>query len=341
MVADLAKIEDRIDKTATGAMEISTAHVGGIRYESASECMEAAKMLATAGVMVPPHLRQQPGTCLAVIMQALEWGLPVMAVANKSYVVNNKGVERVAYESQLIHALVEKRAPLKGRLRHQIIGEGDERRCRVWGTFEGETEPHEYTSSTLGEALKRIGKNDYGKIKGSPLWESKPELQMFYDTTRDWARMHCPDVLLGAYAPEEFPDATPVDVTPPAVETMIGGLTARLKDQRKEHARPGFNADHVHREAEAHRGNRIIEHDAKQENESGEEGKNSTESGDAAGGSRGDVPERNAVGAERASDDTGAGGGADSADRAVEVSAADSANKAEADKSKSPSPRKK
>ena len=331
MVADLAKIEDRIDKTATASMEIATAQVGGIRYESASECMEAAKMLATAGVMVPPHLRQQPGTCLAVIMQALEWGLPVMAVANKSYVVNNKGVERVAYESQLIHALVEKRAPLKGRLRHQIIGEGDERRCKVWGTFEGETEPHTYTSATLGESLKRIGKNDYGKIKGSPLWESKPELQMFYDATRDWARMHCPDVLLGAYAPEEFPDAVPVDVTP-AVENTITGLAARLKDQRREHVRPGFDADHVHRETEAHRGNRIIEHDAIAENEVGEESKAEAGS-DAAGHGDDQVRERGSDG-DSGPDDANAGGDADRQDRPAQAGAADQPGKTEAGKPK-------
>lgn len=251
MAFDIQKIEEKIDKTMTASMAVSTADVGGIRLQSGSECMEMAKALATANIMVPPHLRGRPGDCLGIILQAIEWGLPVMAVANKSYIVNNKGVERVAYESQLIHALIEKRAPIKGRLRHKIIGTGDERTCRVWATFTGETEPHEYTSPTLGESKQRIGRNENGKIKGSPLWDSKPELQMFYDASRDWARMHCPDVLLGAYAPDEF-DGEPVDVTPTAAGKP-DTLTQRLRDQRakqgatERHGR-GFDASFVESE---------------------------------------------------------------------------------------------
>jgi len=175
-------------------------------------------------------------------MQALEWGMPIMSVINKSYVVNNRGTDRIAYESQLIHAVIEKNAPLKNRLRYEILGAGDERRCRVWATFKGEDKPHEYISETLANLRGARGKNDAGQIKGSPLWETLPEVQMFYSASRQWARLFCPDVILGAYTPEDTYSSEPIDVTP----DKITDLSQRLRNAKIAAADRGFdNADVV------------------------------------------------------------------------------------------------
>jgi hypothetical protein len=50
-------------------------------------------------------------------------------IAEKSYAVTNRGEEKIAFESQLIHAVVEARAPLNGRLRYEVIGESQHRLC--------------------------------------------------------------------------------------------------------------------------------------------------------------------------------------------------------------------
>jgi hypothetical protein len=165
------------------------------------------------------------------------------AVANKSYIAN----DRVAYESQLIHAIVEARSPLKGRLRSEILGAGDERRCRVWGTFKGETEPHVYISETLAKLRGARGTNEKGQLKGSPLWVNQPETQLYYSATRTWARMFCPDVILGIYSPDELPDE-PKDVTPTPPSNELNGLVRRLKDKKSQHIkkdRRGFDHDKV------------------------------------------------------------------------------------------------
>ncbi len=304
---DVAKIEERVDRAVTAATEIDQ-KIGGIKFQNMGEVMEASKMMAVAGVAVPPHCRGAPGVCFAVCIQALEWGMSPFAVANKSYVVNNKGVERIAYESQLIHAVIEARAPLKARLRYEIIGEGDERKCKVWGTFKGETEPHVFTSSTLGEIVKERGRNEYGKVKGSPLWDSKPEVQLFYSSSRDWARMFCPDVILGVYSPDEFPDAEPVDVTPKSAE--VSTLATRLKERRAIEHRQGFNADHVIRETDAaHRPVSTIDGDVNSDEAQAERENDKTENGGAPGGN--DLDVRREGGSERVGDANDQGAGLD------------------------------
>lgn len=247
MAMDIQKIEERIDKAAAGAVPISM-EVGGVAFSTMSEVMEFAKMMAIAGNAVPTHLRGSPGTCLAICIQALEWRMSPFAVANKSYEVTNKGTTRIAYESQLTHAVIEARAPLKGRLRYEIIGEGDERRCKVWGTFKGETDPHVYISEPLGKLREARGRNEYGTIKGSPLWDTKPEVQLFYSASRDWCRLYAPDVLLGIYSEDEMEDAgfeRVKDVTPPKPS-----FAQRMLEKRQKNS-SGFDADRVATDADA------------------------------------------------------------------------------------------
>jgi hypothetical protein len=75
-------------------LEVSDA-LGGLRFQNMVEVMEFAKCMASPSTAVPKHLRGNPGMCLAVCVQALEWRFSPFAVANKSYVVN----DRIGYES--------------------------------------------------------------------------------------------------------------------------------------------------------------------------------------------------------------------------------------------------
>jgi len=239
-MVDVAEVETRTDLAKNASIEISNS-VGPVLTVSVAELIRMAELYARSGVMVPPHCRDKPGTCFALCKQALDWGVPDLAVINKSYVVTNRGTERIAYESQLIHAVIEKNAPLKSRLRYEIMGNGDERRCKVWGTFRGEDKPHEYISETLGKLILARGRNAEGQVKGSPLWDKLPEVQMFYSASMQWARLFCPDVILGVYAPDEFGE--PIDVTPPP--DKVAALSQRLKDAKLNEVRGFDNADVV------------------------------------------------------------------------------------------------
>lgn len=195
------KIEAKIDKAVTGDLSVSSDQ-GGMQFKNASELMEFAKIMAVSGVALPAHMRNNVGVCIAICVQAIEWRMSPFAVANKSYVVN----DRVSYESQLIHAVIEQRAPLTKRLRHSFAGEGEQRTCTVVGYVRGEDEPFSYTSPPFGKI----------QPKNSPLWKTKPDLQLFYNASRDWARMFFPDVIMGVYSDDEIAEShgTYVDTRP-------------------------------------------------------------------------------------------------------------------------------
>lgn len=284
-------VERRTELAKAASVEIGK-ELGGVTYNTIAELGKQAEWLSKGGVAVPPHCQGKPGVCYALLMQAMEWGMPPMSVINKSYVVENKGVARIAYESQLIHAVVEKNAPITSRLRYEILGEGDDRRCKVWATFRGEKEPHVYTS----EPLKKLhpGHNEKGYVRGSPLWDTLPEVQMFYHTSRIWARLFCPDVILGGYTREEL-EGSVVDVTPPA-----DGLADRLKANRLQYADRGFDPDHVAREASAR--SSIIEGDLVEEASNAE----TQTTGEPATGVGGEQP--GAADPADGTDDKGGGG---------------------------------
>lgn len=222
---DLA--EGKIEKVMTERTTMVPISDFGLKFENAFQMGEAAKLMATAGPMLPEWLQGNVGGCWGIILRATELGISPLTLANWSYLVENKGVKRVAYESQFYHAIIEARAPIKDRLHHEIIGEGDQRRCRVWATFKGATKETSFLSGTLAEL--RPAKNEYGKTKGSPLWDRKPEVQMFYDASRDWARIHCPDILGGVYAREEMDEAEDQRVGPDNAKDVSPGLRARLR----------------------------------------------------------------------------------------------------------------
>jgi hypothetical protein len=173
----------------SGEIAISNTR-GGMRFENMLQMMEFAKMMSVSDIAVPQHLRANPGACLAVALQADEWGFSPFAVANKSYAVN----DRLSYESQLVHAVIERRAPLEGRLRGEWIGEGPTRQCVVTGRLIGEAEPFVWTGPEIGKI----------KTKNSPEWTNNPDKQLWYHASRDWARIYCPDVLLGVYTRDEL-----------------------------------------------------------------------------------------------------------------------------------------
>lgn len=207
------RIEQKIDKDVTGALAVvGTGGAANIVPKSLGELMEFAKVMALAGPCIRPQFRNNPGACLAISLQAFRWGQDPFAVANKAYLTRSKsGDEQIAYEAQLVHAIVNTRAPLQKRLRVTYSGEGVQRRCKVTGYLAGETDPSEYESPAIAQIA----------VKNSPLWSADPDQQLHYYATRAWARRHVPEILLGVYTPDEiatqerqYDPNRAIDVTP-------------------------------------------------------------------------------------------------------------------------------
>ena len=219
------KIADRVDNGVTNGLALSSS-TGGLGFANAGEAMEFAKLMALSQVAVPKHLRGNPGACLAVVIQSVEWRMSPYAVANKSYSVN----DRLAYESQLVQAVILQRAPIKGRFRFSFTGEGAKRRCRVEVTTK-DGDVVEYTTPEIEKI----------PVKNSPLWKGDPDQQMTYYAGRALCRRHFPDVLLGVYTPEEIEtdprdpakarDVTPRGAAPKSLTSALDQLSEDASEQ--------------------------------------------------------------------------------------------------------------
>lgn len=180
--------------------------------EGMNQLVRFAELMAASKATVPQHLAGKPSDCLAVTMQAAQWGMNPFAVAQKTHVVNGT----LGYEAQLVNAVVSSSNLLSTRLNYRwdgdwsrVNGKSDKSpslTVTVSAVLKGEAEPRELTIS-----MAQAG------VRNSPLWEQDPRQQLAYLCVKRWARLHAPDVLLGVYTPDELQEVMPRverDITP-------------------------------------------------------------------------------------------------------------------------------
>ncbi|MCF2841954.1 recombinase RecT [Klebsiella pneumoniae] len=199
--------------------------------EGMDRLVRFATLMADSKATVPAHLAGKPADCLAVTMQAAQWGMNPFAVAQKTHVVNGT----LGYEAQLVNAVVSSSNLLATRLNYKwdgdwskVSGKTDKSpslTVTVWATLKGESEPRSLTIS-----MAQAG------VRNSPLWEQDPRQQLAYLCVKRWARLHAPDVLLGVYTPDDLQEAQPRverDITP-APATAAG--MNKLINTKPEHS---------------------------------------------------------------------------------------------------------
>ena len=167
------------------------------------------EMMASGKSTVPRHLQGNPADCTAVATQAYQWGMNPFAVAQKTHLINGT----LGYEAQLVVAVINARAPVRERLNYEWEGnwtgvngktdKDESRACIVTATMNGEAEPR-----VLRISMAQVG------VRNSPLWVDDPRQQLAYLAAKRWARLHCPDVILGVYTPDEIAEFIPADPKP-------------------------------------------------------------------------------------------------------------------------------
>ncbi|MDY1887940.1 RecT family recombinase [Klebsiella pneumoniae] len=199
--------------------------------EGMDRLVRFATLMADSKATVPAHLAGKPADCLAVTMQAAQWGMNPFAVAQKTHVVNGT----LGYEAQLVNAVVSSSNLLATRLNYKwdgdwskVSGKTDKSpslTVTVWATLKGESEPR-----TLTISMAQTG------VRNSPLWEQDPRQQLAYLCVKRWARLHAPDVLLGVYTPDELQETAPRverDITPPA--STAAGMNKLINSHPDQH----------------------------------------------------------------------------------------------------------
>lgn len=211
--------------------------------EGMDRLVRFATLMADSKATVPVHLAGKPADCLAVTMQAAQWGMNPFAVAQKTHVVNGT----LGYEAQLVNAVVSSSNLLATRLNYRwdgdwskVNGKSDKSpslTVTVSAVLKGEAEPREFTIS-----MAQAG------VRNSPLWEQDPRQQLAYLCVKRWARLHAPDVLLGVYTPDELQETAPRverDITPPARNAagMNSLINAKPDQQPEERTRKSDDRD--------------------------------------------------------------------------------------------------
>ena len=189
--------------------------------------MQVANAMAEAKVSVPNHLRGNPGDCLAIVMQASQWGMNPFAVAQKTHLVNGT----LGYEAQLVNAVVQNSRVIKGRFHYEYSGEGDQIACRVGAVIAGEN------SITWGEWLMA----KHVTTKNSPLWKTNPKQQLGYLQVKNWARQYCPGAILGVYSEDELADNSPRDMG--TIDRETGEVTPAAKPELPPYADDAIEAN--------------------------------------------------------------------------------------------------
>lgn len=208
-----------------------------------------AEAMTKADASIPTYLADNVGDCIAITMQSIEWRMNPFLVAQKTQLTN--GV--LAYEDELINAIVNNCAPTTTRLQIEWVGDWDNIigrvkaaesktvdgdidtdtvetyiKCwtdeeekglsvKVWATIIGEEKPRELT---LG--MTQV------VTKNSQLWVEDPREHIAHLAIKRWARMHCPEVIIGIYTPEEIRARKAMSASPKPEEKMLAEAKARL-----------------------------------------------------------------------------------------------------------------
>lgn len=189
--------------TVSTAPSASWSQQNALVPRSIADALELASVMSKAH-LIPKHLRDKPGDCLLVIMQAQRWGMDAMSVAQCTSVVHDK----LCYEGKLVAAALYAMGAIDGRLRYEFSGTGLGRSVTVTGRPHGS--PIE--QSVTGTVVDWQTSNEN--------WKKLPDDMLVYRGTRQWARRYAPEALLGVYTPDEIEDA-------PAPTTTVTALPAQ------------------------------------------------------------------------------------------------------------------
>lgn len=188
---------------------------------SIDRMMRVAEIMASGRSTIPEHLQNNPGDCMAVVMQAMQWKMNPFAVGQKTHIVNGA----LGYEAQLINAVLQATGAIKGRFHYEYRGEGNHLECRVAAIPAGETD------LVWNEWLK----SSEVTVKNSPLWKTNPKQQMGYLQVKNWARATTPGAILGVYTTDELAERQAErDITPRADSAPAAAAPATRTAQLKQ-----------------------------------------------------------------------------------------------------------
>lgn len=178
---------------------------------NASLVPEALRTYKEGDKVLPLPFEAIMANCFLVVNQATRWGMDPFGVAQCLSIVKGK----FCYEGKLVAAVLDARLGVTLTYTYDDKP-GDQLGVVVSGVVDGVTKTVEGTVA----AWKTTG-------SGSPWNTATYKRQLAYRGAREWARIHKPALMLGAYTPDEIDDLQEVarsnrarDISPPPPPPM-------------------------------------------------------------------------------------------------------------------------
>jgi len=227
-----------------------------------------ANLMADSTISVPAHFVGKPADCMAVVMQAMQWGMNPYAVAQKTHVIN--GV--LGYEAQLVNAVISSSNVIVGRFHYEY--DGDWSKCtktkevtvkkpaKGGGTYDKTERVKAWSDEDEDGLTIRVGARLRSEteitwcepihlsgivVRNSPLWVTNPKQQIAYLGVKYWGRLYCPDVILGVYTPDELEEVEPRAERVINPTRSTGDLNSLINSETQTTEQPADDAELVTR----------------------------------------------------------------------------------------------
>ena len=185
--------------------------------DSFNQLLRAAQMLSQTSI-IPQSYQNKPQDCFVAIEMANRMGVSPMVVMQNMYVVKGKP----SWAGQACTMLINSCGKFKD-VKHIYTGEKGKpnRGCYVTATRISDGSQVDGVEVTIQMAQSE------GWTSNSK-WRNMPELMLAYRASAFFARVYCPEAMMGVQTAEEVYDA---DSTPINAATS---LTAALKGETEE-----------------------------------------------------------------------------------------------------------
>ena len=185
--------------------------------DSFNQLLRAAQMLSQTSI-IPQSYQNKPQDCFVAIEMANRMGVSPMVVMQNMYVVKGKP----SWAGQACTMLINSCGKFKD-VKHIYTGEKGKpnRGCYVTATRISDGSQVDGVEGTMQMAQSE------GWTSNSK-WRNMPELMLAYRASAFFARVYCPEAMMGVQTAEEVYDA---DSTPINAATS---LTAALKGETEE-----------------------------------------------------------------------------------------------------------
>jgi hypothetical protein len=147
--------------------------------------------------LVPNHYKNNIANCFLALQLAMRLNMDPFAFMQNTYMLQGK----IGIEGKLVIALINSRGNFNGNLNFEWSGVGDTRECKA---FAKTKKGMEVSRSISYADAKKAGWTE--RNKGA--WGSYPDQMLAYRAAAWFARLYCPEVLLGMQTKEELEDVS-------------------------------------------------------------------------------------------------------------------------------------